>query len=74
MTHTFEISGMKCGSCVKRVQKALSEVKGVENVNVTLNPPEAEIRMHDHIDKNIFNAALKNIGDYELSETKSSDV
>ena len=73
MTHKFKVSGMTCNSCVNKVQKSLSEVKGVESVLVTLNPPEAEIKMIDHIDKNVFNSALKNIGEYKLGEEVSSD-
>ena len=73
MTHKFKVSGMTCNSCVKRVQKTLSEVKGVENVIVTLEPPEAEIKMRQHIDKETFNSELKNAGDYMLGEEVSSD-
>lgn len=64
---------MTCKSCVNRVQKTLSGIKGVENVEVTLVPPEAEIKMTHHIDKNIFNSALKKIGNYELGDEVSSD-
>lgn len=73
MTHKFKVSGMTCNHCVKRVQKTLSEVKGVENVTVTLEPPEAEIKMRQHIDKETFNSALKNTGEYLLGDEVSSD-
>jgi copper chaperone CopZ len=73
MTHKFKVSGMTCNSCVKKVQKILSEMKGVESVIVTLNPPEAEIKMQQHIDKKTFNVALEMSGDYKLGEEVSSD-
>lgn len=73
MIHKFKVSGMTCNSCVSRVEKALSEVKGVENVTVTLNPQEAEIKMTQHIDKSIFNKALEIIGDYKIGDEVSSD-
>ena len=73
MTHKFKVTGMTCNHCVGRVQKTLSEVKGVENVTVTLDPPEAEIKMGKHIDAGIFNSALEKAGDYKLGEEVSSD-
>ena len=38
---TFEISGMTCGGCVKRVQAALEPVS--PGVQVQLNPPQATV-------------------------------
>lgn len=73
MTHTYKVTGMTCSHCVKRVQKALSEVSGVENVTVTLEPPIAEIKMGKHIDAGKFNTALEKAGDYRLGEEVSSD-
>ncbi|MBK8552686.1 MAG: cation transporter [Ignavibacteria bacterium] len=73
MTHKFKVTGMTCNKCVEKVQKTLSKINGVENVNVTLDPPEAEIRMRHHIDESTFNSALQNIGDYKLGDEVSSD-
>src|SRR5947207_11872014 len=33
-TRTLEISGMTCASCVRRVERALGKVEGVESANV----------------------------------------
>src|SRR5207248_3045844 len=33
-TRTLEISGMTCASCVRRVERALGKVEGVETANV----------------------------------------
>ncbi len=33
-TYTLDISGMTCASCVRRVERALSKVEGVETANV----------------------------------------
>ncbi len=68
MKQVFKVTGMTCNHCVKRVQKTLSEVKGVESVTVTLDPPEAEIEMIQHIDVNTFNSALEKAVDYKLAE------
>ncbi len=39
--HTFEITGMTCGGCVKRVQAALEVV--APGVQVQLTPPQASV-------------------------------
>ena len=39
--HTFEITGMTCGGCVKRVQAALEAV--APGVQVQLKPPQASV-------------------------------
>jgi len=71
MTHTYKISGMTCNSCVSKVQKTLSDIKGVEKVNVTLNPQQAEITMHNHIETDEMNSALGKIGDYKIEDQSS---
>lgn len=68
MTHKNKVTGMSCSGCVSTVQKALSEIKGVEDVKVTLTPPQAEIKMHHHIDVNEMNAALQKSGKYKIEE------
>lgn len=71
MTHTYKVSGMTCNSCVSKVQKTLSEIRGVENVKVTLNPQEAEITMNNQIGLDEMNSVLKNIGNYKMEELNS---
>jgi Cu2+-exporting ATPase len=39
----FPVTGMGCASCVTRVQKALSEVKGVTSCNVSLASNSAQV-------------------------------
>lgn len=72
MTHKFKVSGMSCNHCVKRVQKTLSEVKGVEKVTVTLDPAEAEISMNQPADITLFNSALEKAGDYRIVDEISA--
>ncbi len=71
MTHTYKVAGMTCNSCVSKVQKTLSEIEGIEKVNVTLIPPQAEITMGPHVETDVMNSKLKNIGDYKLTEQTS---
>lgn len=37
------ITGMSCGGCVASVQKILSELPGVQSVDVTLAPGQARV-------------------------------
>ncbi len=71
MTHKYKVTGMTCNGCVSTVQKTLSEIKGVEDVSVTLTPPQAVIKMQSHINVNEMNAALQQSGKYTIEEDAS---
>lgn len=43
MSLTLNVGGMSCGHCVARVEKALKEVPGVDQVEVLLDPGLAKI-------------------------------
>lgn len=43
MQTTLSISGMTCGHCVAAVTKALRNVPGVQEANVTLEPQQAVV-------------------------------
>jgi copper chaperone CopZ len=68
MTHTYQISGMTCGSCREKVEKALKNVAGVKNVKVDLTKGEADITMEKHISTAELKNALKEYPKYQLSE------
>jgi P-type Cu+ transporter len=40
---TFGISGMTCASCVRRIEKALGKVEGVEQASVNLATEKARV-------------------------------
>nr|WP_320134181.1 cation-translocating P-type ATPase [uncultured Holophaga sp.] len=42
-TQSFRVEGMSCASCVRRVEKALGAVPGVEQVQVNLATEEAKV-------------------------------
>jgi len=69
MTHTYDITGMHCQSCVGRITSALRGVAGITSADVTLKPPRATVRMDRHVDTGALNEAVKTAGDYRLSET-----
>ncbi|MDL2301629.1 heavy metal translocating P-type ATPase [Lachnospiraceae bacterium OttesenSCG-928-D06] len=57
MTKIIKIEGMSCGHCVKAVEKALNQVKGVTNVNVSLEENQAVIEC-DHVEDSVIIAAI----------------
>jgi copper chaperone CopZ len=46
-TTTLRITGMSCQNCVKHVHTALSTVRGVESVQVSLETGEAVVAHND---------------------------
>ena len=62
MKHTYQISGMSCKGCQTHVQKTLSEVVGVENVEVNLDENIAVIEMDKHISLSTLQDAMKKDG------------
>jgi heavy metal translocating P-type ATPase len=63
MKHTYQISGMSCQGCSKKVALALNGIKGISAV-VTLVPPAAVITMEQHVPTEILQEALSKAGDY----------
>lgn len=72
MTHTYDIHGMHCESCVGRVRSALQSVAGVSAAIVSLKPPREKVEMTRHIPTAELNSAVRSAGDYKLAE--SSDA
>jgi copper chaperone CopZ len=66
MIHTYQLTGMHCGSCVGRVQQALESVDGVKKAIVSLNPQEAVVNMSQHISTETLNRAVQTVGAYAL--------
>ena len=68
MTHQYLVKGMTCGGCVANVKKALESVQGVTGVEVKRETPNAIITMDHHIDTTTLQKAVKQYGNYELSD------
>jgi len=54
---TVKIKGMRCGHCVASVTKALTDIDGIENVQVNLEKGEAT---YDET-KPVDSAKIKNV-------------
>ena len=68
MEKTFSVSGLHCNACVSRVQKALSGIAGVEQVQVDLATATVKIKSVDKIKTDAMNALLEDLGEYRLFE------
>jgi copper chaperone CopZ len=60
----YEVTGMTCGGCARKVEAALKAL--VPDVAVTLDPPRASIGADIHVSK--LNEALRAAGKYRLNE------
>lgn len=66
MTHTYSITGMTCGGCRSKVEKALNSIEGV-TASVTLDPPTAILQMHHHITTEELQHVLEGAGPYRIA-------
>jgi len=73
MNQVVEINGMSCGGCVKSVEKALQTIDGVKSVNVTLNPPVANLETNHSISDADLKHALSEAGHYSIAGSSESD-
>ena len=72
MKHKYEIRGMHCSDCATKVTSALKSVAHVIDLKVSVNPPEAVIKMDQHISTEILSEAVGAAGKYSLKEINSS--
>ena len=49
MTHTYQITGMTCSSCVAKVKSELLKIGDITSADVQLAYPQATIAMQQHI-------------------------
>ena len=73
-TVDLPITGMSCGSCVRAVEHALSELDGVETVTVNLAAEQARVIYDPNaVDEPAFQRALKAYG-YGVKPSRSQTV
>ncbi|MGE3855908.1 MAG: heavy metal translocating P-type ATPase [Dehalococcoidia bacterium] len=61
----FDVRGMTCASCVRRVEKALATVPGVERASVNLATEQATVELGAAVDVAALRAAVDHAG-YDL--------
>lgn len=73
-THTtLPIEGMTCASCVGRVEKALSNIQGVDAVTVNLATERADIKARGSVDRQTLVGAIEAAG-YRVPATTTDFV
>jgi len=73
MNKKYELQGMSCGGCVSNVKRALSQIPNVEDVEVQLRPPVANITMSKSIDVKELQTHLNKAGHYTIKEVESQN-
>ena len=59
---TVKVKGMSCQHCVSSVTKALSDIEGISDVNVSLEKGEATFSESNPIDPQVIKDAITKIG------------
>jgi copper chaperone CopZ len=72
MTHTYQITGMTCGSCEAKVKSALLSVNNVTSVDVTKDNNRAIITVEKHIALPELQSALED--KYRISTTHHNET
>lgn len=65
MKKKVSIEGMSCGHCVNHVREALSELKGVTDVEVSLEGKYATFEASQDVTDEIIKATIEEVG-YEV--------
>jgi len=61
-TTTWSVSGMHCGHCVASVTEEISELPGVESVDVTLETGLARVTSAEPVTREQVEAAVREAG------------
>ncbi|QBX55483.1 copper chaperone [Nocardioides seonyuensis] len=61
-TQTLTVTGMTCGHCVASVTEEISELDGVENVDVTLETGQVVVTSSQPLDPAAVKAAVEEAG------------
>ena len=69
---TLKIGGMTCASCVRRVERSLSKVKGVEEASVSFASETARVTFKESISIETLILAITNAG-YTAVESENFD-
>ena len=74
MTHTYQVTGMTCGSCEAKVKSALFTLPDVTSVEVSKDNNSATISMSKHISISDLQNAIGAEGKYKITATQYSEV
>lgn len=58
----LKVEGMMCSGCENRVQNALKNINGVENVGADHTTKLVKVTSQDNIDENIIKECIEELG------------
>jgi copper chaperone len=61
-TQSFTVTGMTCGHCVASVKEEVSEVAGVQDVDVVLETGQVTVTSAEPLDESAVRAAVEEAG------------
>jgi copper chaperone len=61
-TQSFTVTGMTCGHCVASVKEEVSEVAGVQDVEVVLETGQVTVTSAEPLDESAVRAAVEEAG------------
>ena len=65
-TQSFTVTGMTCGHCVASVTEEISEIPGVESVDVVLDSGAVTVTSSQPLEQQAVRAAVEEAG-YQLA-------
>lgn len=63
----LNVEGMHCGGCERRIQNAVKNIEGVENVIANHNDGTVKITLNKEIEKSVIAEVIEDIG-FEVKE------
>lgn len=72
MTHTYQLGGMHCGSCVAKVKNEILKLGDVAEATIQLASQQATIRMLHHIPVTALQRAVEKAGAYTIRESEET--
>ena len=65
MEKVLNIEGMVCGMCVKHVDKALRDIQGIKDLDLSLESKSAQVQLDQDVPDAVLKAAIEDAG-YQL--------
>ena len=69
MTKEYIITGMTCKGCLAKVKTTINSFPGIQEVNLQLDYPQANIASERSLNLEEINLALKKFGEYIIADT-----
>jgi len=68
MTHTYQIDGMHCNSCISKVKNELLKIGAITGAQIQLQSPQATITTKKHVSTSELQQAVAKAGSFSLTE------